>query len=206
MPTATKPSPLRGRVASVGKAASSSTPGTWRVSDGVAVAFQDAKTAWAAAARDVLIETARRYHSYVTYGELSERIQERTGVRTRSQMRNWIGSVLGIVADECLRRSEPPLTALCVRQDETVGEGYAYVVQLSGRPILDDLDQHAAEARLECHRFFGAAMPVDGGRPALTPKVSARRSRTVQRKEKPFRICPQCFVALPSSGICDNCS
>jgi hypothetical protein len=123
------------------------TPGTWRVSNGAAVPFGDAKVAWAAAARAVLKRTALRYHGYVSYGELAEEVQQLTGVRTRSQMRNWIGAGLGLVADDSHARGEPPLTALCVRRDETVGLGYAYVLQLAGKDVPEDLDQVAADAR-----------------------------------------------------------
>ncbi len=190
----------------------SSTPdnphghGTWRTRDGAAVAFSDARRIWTREARAVLVDTARRYHAYVTYGELAEAVQARTGIRTRSQMRNWIGWVLGRVADDCERRNEPPLSALCVRQDETVGEGYAYVVEIQGKPIPDDLDQHAAEARLECYRFFGADLPPDGGRAALTPKVAAARHRAKGRHSESVDVCPHCHTALPKSGICDYCS
>lgn len=181
-------------------------PGTWRVSDGSAIAFALAKQAWTIAARDVLIRTARRYHGYITYGELAEEIQQITGIRTRSQMRNWIGAVLGRVADECLRCGEPPLTALCVRQDETVGDGYAYVLEIAGEAIPDDLDMHAAEARLRCYRYFGAQLPEDGGRPALTTKVAATRHRKASKPEQRRpAICPHCRLQLPASGRCDNC-
>lgn len=182
------------------------TPGTRRITDGTAVPFGDAKAAWALAARDVLIRTARRYHGYVTYGELAEQVQLISGVRTRSQMRNWIGSVLGTVADDCHRREEPALSALCVRQDETVGIGYAYVLELAGEEVPEDLDDHAARARLDCYRFFGAELPDDGGRHALTPKVAEARRRGAKQQSGPPVVCPRCFTQLPMSGQCDNCS
>lgn len=182
------------------------TPGTWRVTDGTPVPFGDAKTAWATAARGVLTRTATRYHGYVTYGALAEEVQELSGVRTRSQMRNWICAVLGMLADDIHRRVEPPLTALCVHQDETVGAGYAYVLELAGNAAPKDLDQVAAEARLECYRFFGALLPSDEGRPALTPKVAAARRRAARDRIEPSVFCPRCFTQLPMSGQCDNCA
>ena len=183
----------------------SQRPGTWRVADGSAVTFATAKQAWTLAARDVLIRTARRYHGYITYGELANEVQEITGIRTRSHMRNWIGAVLGRVADECLRRGESPLSALCVRQDETVGDGYAYVLEIAGEAIPDDLDMHAAEARLRCYRHFGAELPEDGGHPALTARVAAARRRRESKSEQPPAICGRCHLQLPASGRCDNC-
>jgi hypothetical protein len=184
---------------------SGSAPGTWRVSDGDAVAFNEAKAEWAQAGRRVLIQTAMRYHDIITYGELAEQVQILTGIRTKSQMRNWIGSVLGMVADECVRRNEPPLTSLCVHQDGSVGEGYVYVVRLQQSNVPEDLDQHAADARLDCYRFFGATIPADGGSPALTPQVAARR-RAARRDNRPAQVCPRCFLVLPATGVCDSCS
>ena len=169
------------------------------------MAFTDAKLAWSMAAREVLIRTARTYHGYITYGELAEEVQQVSGVRTRSQMRNWIGGVLGLVADECHGRGEPPLTALCVHQDETVGVGYGYVLELAGEAVPDDLDGHAAAARLGCYRYFGADVPEGGGSPALTPKVAAARQRAAKQREPVPVLCPRCFIQLPSSGHCDNC-
>ena len=52
----------------------------------------DATTAWADAARPVLISTAEHYRGYITYNELAGAVQESTGVRTRSQVRTWIGA------------------------------------------------------------------------------------------------------------------
>ncbi|WP_109529963.1 hypothetical protein [Nocardia aurea] len=47
-------------------------------------------------------------NDFVTYGELAETVQDVTGIRTRMQMRNWIGKVLAEVVRECVRRGEPP--------------------------------------------------------------------------------------------------
>jgi hypothetical protein len=181
------------------------TPGPWRTADGSAVELNDAKAAWALSARDVLIKTAKHYNAHVTYKELAEQVQELSGIRTRSPMRHWIGSVLDLAVDDSHRRGEPALAALCVRQDETVGEGYAYVLSVAGLDTPKDLEKHAANARLECHRFFGASMPPGGGRPTLTPRVAAARARAAKAVERPIFLCPGCFTQLPSSGQCDNC-
>ena len=142
------------------------SPSTWRQADGAAVPFAHARLAYAEAAHDVLVKVAGRYLAIVTYMELAEAVQEATGIRTNVPMRHWIGEILGRVSDDCLARGEPPLSALVVRQDETVGDGYAYVLQIANLPIPEDLDHHAAEARLACHRFFGAQLPPGGGRPS----------------------------------------
>ena len=37
-----------------------------------------------------------------------------------------------------------------------------------------------------------------------TPRTSTRTSR-VAATDKPVNLCPRCFIALPATGICDNC-
>ncbi|MFC9788884.1 hypothetical protein [Rhodococcus sp. NPDC127528] len=187
------------------------TPGTWRTSDGSAVPFKEACASWATAAYDVLADTATRYNDFITYKELAEKVQDLTGIRTRSQMRNWIGGVLGEVAVECQRRREPALTALCVTQDQTVGRGYQYVLDIEGQPIPDDLDQHAARARLDCYRHFAAELPAGGGEPTLPPQVVAARESSARKSAaavppKPPAMCPRHHLTLPKSGICDDCA
>lgn len=183
--------------------------GTYREIDGVIVAFADAQTTWATAARHVLLDVARRYHAVVTYAELAAEVQRASGIRTTMLMMHWIGGVLGRVARECDQRDEPLLSALCVHQDGTVGEGYGIAVEAAQGYRPADLEQHAAEERLRCHRHFGATLPVDGGQPALPPQLVARqqrqqgRRRTVDRSPRP--LCPTCYVELPSTGRCDNC-
>ncbi|CDZ92564.1 hypothetical protein QLG13_10325 [Rhodococcus aetherivorans] len=185
------------------------TPGTWRISDGSRVAFADARAAWAVAAQGILERTARRYNGFITYMDLAEQVQEEAGIRTRIQMRNWIGKVLGVVVDECARRGEPPLTALCVKQDHTVGDGYRYVLETASEPIPDDLDHHAAWARLECYRAYADNLPADGGEPTLTPKVAATRSAAARRdastRHTQTDFCPVHRTALPATGRCDYC-
>lgn len=183
------------------------TPGTWRVADGQRVEFSEAQRGWADAARQVLLEVAGSYHAYTTYLELGEAVQDRTGVRTRSLLTNWIGGVLGMVADECKRRGEPVLSALCVRQDETVGPGYVKAVEAVYGFTPEDPDQHAAAERLACYRAFGADLPPGGGEPALTRRVRrVREERDRARQvERPAAMCPTCFMQLPVSGRCDMC-
>ena len=181
--------------------------GTYRAADGVQVPFPQAQALWVAAAREHLVATAKVYHAVTTYKELAEQVQAGTGVRTRMLMMNWIGGVLGLVAEDCARRGEPLLSALCVNQEGSVGPGYGPSVASLRGETPDDGDSHAAHERLACYRHFGARIPVDGGRPALTPTMQRRRDReTAQRPERRGAICPSCFVELPVSGTCMNCS
>ncbi|MCX5351245.1 hypothetical protein OG901_26405 [Streptomyces mirabilis] len=176
---------------------------------GGALAGQEAREAWATAAYDVLVDVARRYHAVITYKELAEEIQVRTGIRTKALLHNWIGSVLGRVVREASGRGDPPLTALVVHSDDgMVGSGYKEVLEAACEPPIDDVlerEQHAAEARLACYRQFGAALPPDGGVPALAPKYRAAMERRLARTEKPVQVCSKCFVQLPATGVCDSC-
>lgn len=170
---------------------------------------QEAREAWAREAYVVLADVARTYHAVITYKELAEEIQQRTGNRTKALLHNWIGSVLGRVVREAHRRGDPPLTALVVRSDDgMVGNGYKEVLEVAGEPPVEDVlerEQHAARARLDCYRHFGATLPDGGGVPALAPRYQAAIERRRQRTEKPPQVCGKCFVQLPSTGVCDSC-
>ena len=179
-------------------------PGTFRVVDGTAVEFSEAKAAWATVARPALIGIASKYRETITYKELSEEIQDATGIRTRMLLQHWIGEVLGSVSQDCHRRGEPLLSALCVNAEGSVGNGYAAVIdETHGGPLPADLDMHAAAQRLECCRRFATDVPADGGSPALTKQERDRRRRA--SPSRPKLGCPNCHLQLPASGVCDTC-
>ena len=46
------------------------------------------------------------------------------------------------------------------------------------------------------------ARRAPSARPA-TPRVST--PRRVAKTDRPTATCPRCFMALPATGICDNC-
>lgn len=167
---------------------------------------------WAAAAFEILLETARHYQAVIEYAALGSAIQERTGVTTRQGIQNWISPVLGRVVERCHREGVPPLTALVVHKaDGMVGAGYDAVLKAQGVAPLDDpmqREHHAAGARLECYRWAEALdLPTDGGQATLAPRLNAQ----LQRKQKtlttppPMPTCPNCFVVLPLTRICDSC-
>jgi hypothetical protein len=170
------------------------------------------KDVWAATAYDILVEVAGRYHEVIEYSELGEEIQRRSGVTTGMAIRNWIGGVLEIVVHRCAREGIPALTALVVRKHTgMVGEGYDAVLRAEGIPPLEDAlqrENHAAEARLRCYRWAQAAgLPPDGGAPALAPNLAARvvRQRKEAQSQRPVQVCPHCHMAVPATGVCDNC-
>jgi len=195
-------------------------PGTYRVADRSAVAFPDALDAWTSAAVAVLTARARVYGATVPYGELARALFARSGIATRTLLHQWIGDVLGRVADVCAdpANGHPPLTALVVREaDGAVGAGYADAVERHTGTRPADVEQHAAEARLECYRALARDLPADGGTAVRTGRV-AGAATTRQRAPRaaaapkaaaplppPPPRCPTCHMELPRSGQCDTC-
>jgi hypothetical protein len=135
-------------------------------------------------------------------------VQAAAGVRTKMLMHYWIGEVLGAVSLDCRRHGEPLLSSLCVDTSGSVGPGYGALIAEVEGTVPADLDMHAADERLACYRYFGAELPADGGRPALTPQLSEWRRRAARRAEEagPRGVCPTCFMTLPLNGVCGNCS
>ena len=168
---------------------------------------------WAKAAYEILAETAGRYNAVITYSELAEEVQRRSSLHTKSQMRNWISGLLVDLVKVNHARSEPPLASLVVRKDDgQVGAGYDEVLRISGEsPIADALERekHAAAARLECYRHWGADVPADA-EPTLSARARVVRARTpvvrtVHVEARRGAVCPTCFMEMPVSGPCPNC-
>jgi hypothetical protein len=184
------------------------TPGTYRSEDLSPVELADAQAAWIPLAREALVRTAGEYQAVISYGELAEELQEKSGIATRQLMRHWLGAVLASVSRECTERGEPLLSSLCVQKDGSIGAGYAAdVAAATGSEAPEDIELSAAEARLACYRHFGAVMPADGGSPSFTPTVAKRRM-TAKRRAREDRVrpkCPSCGIETPASGICDYC-
>ena len=95
--------------------------GTWEVLTGEAV---KGPMRGGRGGTPVLLDTARTYNKVVTYKEFGGAVQT-SGVPDSCLLNNWIGEVLVQVARDCQARDEVLLTALCVRQDGAVGDGFA---------------------------------------------------------------------------------
>ncbi len=95
-------------------------------------------------------------------------------------------------------------------------------------------ESRAATARLGCYQWAGSA-PDDGGVPdtvyrttraARTPRASSgggsastraprapraprepkpAAPKRVAASDRPVNVCPTCFMAIPATGLCDNC-
>lgn len=137
--------------------------GYWREPGGESVAAETAYDTWGSKAFDILTGVARSYHAVIEYGTLAQEAQVASGVHTSVPFRYWIGSVLRRVVDRCHDKGIPPLTSLVVHStDGKVGVGYSAVLEAAGDPPVEDelaREHHAAAARLECYRHFGAPLP-----------------------------------------------
>jgi hypothetical protein len=160
-------------------------------------------------------------------GDLAEEVQGVTSVRTRVPAEEWIDDVLDAVDIDCVSRDEPLLSSFCTDADGRIGARYERLVVSLDPLAARDIEMHAATQRLEAHRYHGAIMPVDGGRPALPPQLAKQRAtapkpasttrtrparakvpapRKPKKPELPERpVCPTCFLQLPATGRCDNC-
>lgn len=170
-----------------------------------------AEDAWTPEVHRILTRVAGTYQGLIEYAELGAEVQAASGIRSSRPVRSWIAPVLRRLARENHRRNEPALTALVVHKtDGTVGVGYDEALTVAGiAPIVDPLarEKHAAEARLDCYRWADAAIPATGGRAALSPRfeqIQARLRKERRAAEQPT-ICTSCFMAVPATGVCDNC-
>lgn len=174
------------------------------------VAMDDALDAWEPHAMSLLTDTAKRYNGFVTYKQLAEVVQQKSGIMHDGLLPNWIGSVLGRVVEHCARQQVPHLSSLCVKEDGKAGDGYRHVLITYGDigdMNYDQLDDHAAEMRLRCYRHFGAQLPAGGGVPTLTPKAKATKDykKALAKLDEPPKLCPKCNTVLPLTGTSDDC-
>jgi hypothetical protein len=138
----------------------------------------------------------------------------------------WLGMVLVPVAHLCHHEGGPPLAALVVDpHTRWVGEAYD-VLRVDDRlPITDPhkREVHASAARLECYRWAGSApadaepapVPEPVGRRRARPAASASSAKPrvvvppakprIAASDRPVTVCDRCFMALPATGVCDNC-
>ncbi|ODQ94443.1 hypothetical protein [Mycolicibacterium holsaticum] len=111
--------------------------------------MHEALDAWESFAVALLAESARTYRDVVTYKQLGETVQAKSGITHNGLLTNWIGSLLGRIINYCVRNDIPQLSALCVKEDGTVGEGYRHAAGTSVTEDLDldQLDDYAAQVR-----------------------------------------------------------
>lgn len=187
------------------------------LASGKYVSQSDALRQWTPAARDVLLEAASVYGSWVTEEELARRVQAATGITTKQPADEWVGGLLARVAADAVTRDEPRLASLCVRADLSVGD---HAGSAPGEGV-HARERQAAQDRLDCYRAFGAALPEDGGQPQLTPRRSVSRSAPARRPTRAQAaprtprpapngtmrvvVCTSCFMEVPAGATCRDC-
>ncbi|MGD9957922.1 hypothetical protein [Nocardioides sp.] len=169
------------------------------------VGTEEARTAWAVAARDVLVTTAGTYRDLITFKQIAAAVQEQTGITTKQLSNHWLGDVLTRVAVECDKRGEPLLTSLCVDATGSVGANYSATVARLRGAAPEDGDMQAAEERLACYRHFGADLPDGGGTRTLSAQEKTRRDRAKKAGPYEGKTCAKCNMELPANGACDYC-
>lgn len=206
--------------------------GFWYEPEGRGTSEAIALETWARVAHDVLEETSTAYHRTISEAQLAERLMADSGIRTSRPHDKWLTKVLTPLAHLHARDAYPPLTALVVDERGWVGERYDDVLRAAEQlPILEPAarEKDASRARLECYQWAGSA-PEDGGFAAVVPSATGRvraprrasapkepkaprapREPTVVVPKKvaitdrPVNVCPRCFMAIPATGLCDNC-
>lgn len=209
--------------------------GFWYEPEGTGTSEAIALETWARATHEILEEVASQYHATITEGALAHRLLTETGIATSRPHPRWLSKLLQPLAALHHRDAYPPLTALVVDGRGWVGERYDDVLRAADDlPLTDPTarERHAARARLECYRWAGSA-PEDGGHPeivemkpsrARAPRAAAaggaaraststrapREPKPVVPKkvapvDRPVNVCPRCFMAIPATGLCDNC-
>lgn len=179
--------------------------GTYFVADGAKAEFAHALEAWVPIAHEVLIKVAGEYNGTMTYLELTDVVQERSGIRTKMLIGNWSGKLLERVAQRAAHAGEPPLTSLCVHQDGTIGDGYTRAPKSVPSDDETDVDDLAAQHRLLCYRHYAVDLPADGGVPTLTPQVAVARSLQKKGPRKQPEICQIHFMEKSAAGVCGQC-
>ena len=205
--------------------------GFWYEPEGRGTSEAIALETWARATHPILEETAQAYHGVITEAVLADRLKAESGIATARPHDRWLAKVLTPLAHLHHRDGYPPLTALVVDHRGWVGERYDDVLRAQEElPITDPAarERHASRSRLACYQWAGSA-PEDGGfaaevvmstrrpRAAAASSTSAPRTpraprepkvaapRRVAASDRPVTVCPRCFMAIPATGLCDNC-
>ncbi len=86
-----------------------------------------------------------------------------------------------------------------------LGVAHRYATGRLATPEELDAGKVSPGAILRKHGFQASGPTADAParRPARTPERP--RARRAAEPEKPEAICPTCYMAMPATGVCDNC-
>ena len=185
--------------------------------NGQYVSNADALKAWTPFARDVLLETARSYRGVLTRPQLADAVQRRSGIASDQPVGPWIGKLLERVSVLTDGRDEPPLAALCVHDDGSIGDEYRISARSAGDAADSTFDRErlAAEHRLLCYQAYADDLPADGGeisvhRPPPRPAARQRASPSARRPAASVSTrrevtCHECFLIVAAGPTCSSC-
>jgi hypothetical protein len=87
--------------------------------------------------------------------------------------------------------------------------GAARVLKGLGFDVVVDEDALAQQERLLEAREAASPAPAPAATPATrkapAAKKPARKATRPKPAERPVKLCPTCYMALPATGICDFC-
>jgi hypothetical protein len=146
---------------------------------------------WRPEARKVLIEYARK-DLVVRYGDFVDLVEGRSGLPGAGYP-VWMHTTLQHLAEICLKRREPILSALCVNADGTVAGGYQQALENYYGNAQFDIEDHAERERLRCYHHY-ESQPTGQAN-------SARRRQMHRQKNPPVTTkCPDCLKPIPVGG------
>lgn len=189
-------------------------PGYWRAADGSAVAAHEAESLWADHALQILRDVGTRFGEQIDYAELSVLVQERSGVLTRVPVMTWIGGVLRQVMQATRAAGEPPLSVLVIakRGDSSAETSWSTARMQCYRRYCVELPQNmpVLNAPATSRTARGSSRPSPGSVRRVRGTAGGTRStapsRPLSRQDAPPALCPSCYLALPATGVCDNCA
>jgi hypothetical protein len=171
-----------------------------------------AEAAWLPAGRELLGQIAARPMATISQSDFAAQVQHASGVTALGGTNKWLAHCLAALAEANAAEGVPCLTSLVVSADGKVGEAYDDALQAYGvAPAASNREREsrAAQDRIGCYRWAGAPEPR-GGWHAKVPvtRAAPTRERVAAPKtpERAIDYCPNCFTALPATGVCDFCA
>lgn len=77
-----------------------------------------------------------------------------------------------------------------------------------GFDVVVDEEALEASTRARPRKAAGASGATKAPRAPRAPRAAAAappEPRRVARSDRPVNVCPTCFMAIPATGLCDNC-
>ncbi len=95
--------------------------------------------------------------------------------------------------------------------NEGLGKAMRYLQELGFDVAIDELELEHEERKLASRTVAPKAEPRASTPRTSTPRTSTRapaKPKAAPKKavvERPVNVCPNCYMAIPATGLCDNC-